>query len=88
MSDQTETVECDEHGRGYSAFVCQHLAKGSGLGFFCDTGSDDPRPDAWCAECDAVMMADGSWNEKNEKVAGITLLCVNCYDAAKERNQK
>jgi hypothetical protein len=88
MSDKTEIVDCDEHGSSYAAFVCQHLARGSGLGFFCDSGSDDPRPDAWCAECDAVMMADGGWNEESEQSAGITLLCVSCYDSAKARNQR
>jgi hypothetical protein len=88
MSDVTEIVECGEHGMSHATFVCQHLAHGSGLGFFYDSGSDDPRPDAWCAECDTVMMADGEWNEENEKIAGITLLCASCYDAAKRRNQQ
>ena len=86
MSDSTETVECDKHGSSYATFVCQHLAHGAGLGFFCDDTSDDLRPDAWCAECDAVMMADGDWNEKNEKFAEITLLCANCYDEVRNRN--
>lgn len=88
MSNRTEIVECDEHGRSHAAFVCQHLARGSGLGFFYASGSDDPRPDAWCAECDAVMMAADGWNEENEKTAGITLLCASCYDNAKMRNQR
>lgn len=86
MSDLTETVECDKHGSSNITFVCQHLAHGTGLGFFCDDTSDDPRPDAWCAECDAIMMADGDWNEENEKIAGITLLCANCYDEVRNRN--
>jgi hypothetical protein len=88
MSDLKEKVECAEHGLRHATFVCQHLARGSGLGFFCDTTSDDPRPDAWCGACDAVLMADGDWNEENEKVAGITLLCAVCYDEAKRRNQE
>lgn len=87
MSDQTETVECGEHGLSYATFVCRHLAHGSGRGFFYNDDPDDSRPDAWCAECDAVMMADGGWNEENEKSAGITLLCAGCYDQAKERDQ-
>jgi hypothetical protein len=88
MSDQTEKVECDEHGLSYATFVCQHLAHGSGLGFFYNSGSDDLHPDAWCAKCDDVMMAAGGWNEENEESAGITLLCAKCYDKAKERNQR
>jgi hypothetical protein len=87
MSDPTEKVECGEHGLNHAAFVCQHLAHGVGLGFFCNPNPEDLRPDAWCAECNAVMMADGGWNEENEKSARITLLCVKCYDDAKVRNQ-
>jgi hypothetical protein len=88
MSDQNERVECNRHGPSYATFVCQHLASGgSELGFFCNTSTDDPRPEAWCAKCDAVMMADGEWNEQNEKAARITLLCSNCYDEAKARNR-
>jgi hypothetical protein len=88
MSDQTEIVECDVHGASHATFVCQHLARSSGLGFFCYPKPDDPRPDAWCADCNAVILADGRWNETNEKSAGITLLCASCYDEAKRRNQR
>jgi hypothetical protein len=87
MSDQTEIVECDEHGSSHATFVCHHLIEGSGLGFFCDDTTDDPRPDAWCGECDEVMMADGEWNEENEKFAQITLLCGSCYDKVRTRNE-
>lgn len=88
MSDQTEEVECDRHGLSHATFVCQHIAQGSGLGFFFYLNPEDPRPDAWCAECNAVMLADGGWNEENEKSAEITLLCAGCYDEVKRRNQQ
>jgi len=65
------------------------LAHGSGLGFFCSgETADDPHPDAWRGECDERMMADGGWNEANEELAGITLICARCYDAAKSRNTR
>lgn len=86
MSDLEESVECDKHGSSHAAFVYQHLVNGTNSGFFCDDISDDPRPDAWRAECDAVMMIDGDWNEDNENFAGITLLCANCYDEVRSRN--
>jgi len=88
MSDHTETVECDEHGLSHAAFVCQHVARGSALGFFCYPDPEDPRPDAWCSECNAVMLAGGGWNEESEKSADITLLCADCYDEARRRNQQ
>lgn len=60
---------------------------GNELGFFYDETSDDPQPDAWCGSCDEIMMADDDWNEENEKMAKITILCQHCYDEAKERNE-
>lgn len=87
MSDKTVEVECDRHGTSHATFVCQHLANGTELGFFYDDSSEDSRPDAWCAKCDELVMADDGWNEENEEFAGITLLCANCYDEVKERNQ-
>lgn len=86
MSDLTVTVECDRHGVSHAAFVCRHLAHGVDLGFFSDDSSDDPRPDAWCSKCDEILMRDGDWNEENEKLAGITLLCAKCYDEVRKRN--
>lgn len=86
MSEQSEPVECDLHGTSYATFTCCHLAEGSNLGFFYNDDPEDPRPDAWCAKCDELMMADGGWNEENEKYADITLLCAYCYDQTKERN--
>jgi hypothetical protein len=88
MSDLTEPVECETHGTSHATFVCQHLARGEGLEFFYDDNPDDPRPDAWCGECDEVMMEDDGWNEENEKSAGITLLCASCYDEVRGRNRE
>ena len=86
MSEPESLVECERHGESHVTFVCQHLARGERLGFFFDDTSEDPRPDAWCSDCDSLMMADGGWNEVNEEVAGITLLCAMCYDDVKARN--
>jgi len=87
MNNDAETVECLEHGTSQRTYVCRHVAQGSGKGFFFYSDPDNPRPDAWCAECNAVMLADDGWNEVNEKAAEITLLCGVCYDNAKLRNQ-
>ena len=88
MNDLSELVECAEHGMAQRTYVCQHVARGSGLGFFYFPNPDNPRPDAWCAECNAVRLASNGWNEENEKAAAITLLCGGCYDDAKARNQQ
>lgn len=86
MGDTTQLVTCPQHGQGYATFVCQHLARGSDAGFF--YGGDDLRPDAWCAECDRVLMEHGGeWNDASEVFAGITLLCSHCYDIVRDRNE-
>jgi hypothetical protein len=88
MSDQTKKVTCGAHGVSYPAFVCHHLAEGGeGKGFFwAEDASDDPCPDAWCAECDKVMMSRGGWDNESEGFAQVTMICAGCYQATKLRN--
>src|ERR1700733_7478602 len=86
MGDTSQIVICPRHGDGYATFVCQHLARAANAGFF--YAGDDIRPDAWCAECDQVLMEHrGEWNDISEAFAGITLLCSHCYDTARDRNE-
>lgn len=88
MSMPEEPLQCERHGPSHATFVCQHLARGSGLGFFVSVDDPaDPRPDAWCAACEEVSNAVGGWNEESEKEAGITLLCAGCYDEVRVRNE-
>jgi hypothetical protein len=48
---------------------------------------DNPRPDAWCSECEAkVQETNGEWCDESEAFAGVKLLCGACYDSAKEIN--
>jgi len=77
MPDSINTLRCERHGSAQAAFVCRHLLCGSGLGFFhTDNGL---YPDAWCAECDALMMQKGHWTRKAERFAGISIICHRCY---------
>jgi hypothetical protein len=86
MGDTTQPVICPQHGEGYATFVCQHLARGSGLGFY--YGGDDLRPDAWCAACDQMLIEHGGeWNDESEALAHITLLCSHCYDVVRRCNE-
>ena len=87
MSDTNKKVKCRIHGQSYAAFVCQHLLKCQGLGFFCANDPDDPQPDAWCTECEKVRLDEGEWNDTAEAFAKITGLCAVCYDLIKQRNQ-
>ena len=88
MSESQDLIECDRHGPSEATFVCQHVASGSGLGWFVAT--EDPnelRPDAWCTACEEVSNAAGGWDEESEGAAGITMLCASCYDEARARNE-
>jgi hypothetical protein len=55
------------------------------VGFFWTTGRPgDPRPGAWCAECDARCEANGGeWTGEPEERLKPKLLCGACYDPAK-----
>jgi len=81
----SDSIHCGRHGEARAAFVCQHLARGSGLGFF--HSDNGPYPDAWCAECDVRMMRAGRWTAAAERAAGITVVCHRCYVNIRRRNR-
>ena len=85
MPDADDGVECDRHGPGRMAFVCQHLVCGSRLGFY--HSDNGPYPDAWCGDCDAVMMRTGHWTARAQKFAGIQIVCHRCYVNIRRRNR-
>ena len=87
MSDTTTKVSCDRHGESHATFVCRHLAAGTGRGFETSGEGSDPRPDAWCGECEAVRQEEGEWNERSEAFAGVSLLCAGCYDDVRRRQE-
>jgi hypothetical protein len=82
---EERVVHCGSHGARRPAFVCRHLVRGSGLGFF---APEDPVDDlqAWCGECERVRERRGGWDDESEGFARITLICDLCYEAARARN--
>ena len=87
MSDKKTPIHCEKHGRRYATFVCCHLVQGSDLGFFYADDPEDERPDAWCGACDRVLLEEGEWNDRSEGFAQVTLICSECYDAVRKRNE-
>ena len=88
----SERVHCPTHGERFPTFVCRHLVRGSGLGFFEPNRppvSDDESDErcAWCGACEQARQKAGGWNEESEKYAGIALVCDACFDAARSRNR-
>jgi hypothetical protein len=84
-------VECPEHGDVLPAFVCAHLVSGSRLGFIQAEGPNDhpdfgDSPSAWCAACEKVRARAGGWNDESESVARVTMICVECFERARQRN--
>lgn len=51
------TVVCKKHGEQQATYLCQHIVNGliahTRIGFFWTADdSTNPRPDAWCSECE------------------------------------
>ena len=89
MTDAIRTVRCGTHGEQQRTRVCQHIAIGlatkTRVGFFWTTlDRGNPRPDAWCGECEErVRRTDGDWVGEAEENLKPEVLCGACYDAAK-----
>jgi hypothetical protein len=83
-------VQCATHGESNETFVCTHLlGESSGLGFNRkEPTNDNPFPDAWCDDCEIVRAAHGEWNSESERLVKISLLCSECYERARIRNQR
>ena len=87
MSDLDKKMICKTHGESHATFICHHLAHGSSVGFYYGN-EDDIRPDAWCYECDQNLMRNGGeWNDETESFAKIMVICANCYDNVRLRNE-
>ena len=86
-----QQIQCDTHGLQDETFVCQHVAQTlrdrQPRGFFWAKSSEQKRPDAWCSDCNArVVAADGEWTQDVLDHARVKLLCARCYDDAARLN--
>ena len=82
-------VECGRHGSEAPAFVCRHLNLETAVGFVEGYDPDDPDTplyQAWCSECDDVLMRVGEWNDESEAFAGVRMVCRGCYEEMKRLN--
>lgn len=89
--DKNSQMECPRHGDQRPAFICTHLQHGADLGFHQPDAppmADWPFQNAWCDECDRVLMQEGEWNERSEAFADIIAICEGCFEEVKQRNIK
>jgi len=85
-----DIVQCDAHGEGEETFVCSHLdGEAIGLGFNRgEPSAENPFPDAWCDDCNVIYKEHDGWNEKNEGLVSLRLLCSTCYENVCIRNTR
>jgi hypothetical protein len=85
-------IDCSVHGKQDKTYVCRHILASLRdrrvRGFWFDTAEEDRRPDAWCDECNAHLMAfGGKWTDEAQAACQIAVLCGKCYDDAKMLNE-
>jgi hypothetical protein len=94
MNTEDKKVDCERHGKRFYAFVCQHLLVDKKIGFWEPFESDSTKEyengelNAWCDECDKILMEQGEWNDISEGFAQIKLVCDICFFEMKRLNKK
>lgn len=89
--NKDSVMECARHGDQRPAFICRHLRCGEGIGFHEADGDPDPEwpfKNAWCGECDKVLLAQGEWNDISEAHAQPLAICEACYEEIKQKNAR
>lgn len=92
MSENYNKVECCDHGPRNRAYVCQYLVNSEFKGFWESFDSDSTKIynndelNAWCDECDKILLEEGEWNDISEAFARITLICDVCFFKMKKLN--
>lgn len=84
MDEDFDQINCSEHGKASTTYVCEHLVADPVQKWHSDYPSEDsPWPDAWCAACNAEYLKEGEWNEHNEDNVPIKIICNYCYENAR-----
>jgi len=83
--EESDALECAQHGKAHTTYVCEHLISHPVQKWHSDyPDAENHWPDAWCAACNAHYLAEGGeWNERNEDLVPIKLMCHVCYEGAR-----
>jgi hypothetical protein len=81
-----DTLTCGTHGEREARFVCDHLFANQRrelplrLAYFePEHAPDEPTPAIWCADCEAVVQAEGEINEVVHAYADWHAVCDFCF---------
>ncbi|MDP1977416.1 DUF6882 domain-containing protein [Undibacterium sp.] len=81
MDEEFDELTCAQHGKVHTTYVCEHLISDPVQKWHSDyPDAENHWPDAWCEVCNAHYQAEGEWNEHNEDLVPIKLLCHVCYE--------
>jgi len=79
-------LDCDIHGKGIAACVCQHLLQDSRGELEFVENSDTPGDlQAWCNLCEEEFLAEGEMTERFREFNGLRLVCERCYETIRAR---
>ncbi|CAM3630383.1 hypothetical protein [Flavobacterium chungbukense] len=85
-----EKIICDIHGSKEMTFSCIHIAMAidseEKVGFFYSEAEEDLPQIAWCGECEQYLLDnDEEWTEVFQAKADFKMLCIDCFNDAKNK---
>ncbi len=88
MSEDVTEIECEKHGKSVACVVCSHLVNNEeeSLGFV-ENSSDRNDLQGWCYACEEFFLKAEEMNERFKAFTGITIVCIECYDAIKTHHE-
>ena len=80
-------INCESDAERVSAVVCKHMLRSqpAPAGFI--ENSDDPNDlQAWCYLCEELFQQEQDMTGAFREFNGMAIVCVVCYEEAKERH--
>jgi hypothetical protein len=82
----TLCANCQKQTGEDAGQVCRHALaaanSGEDLGFFFGSSTGMAKPDAWCRDCETLLLCDG-FSEQWFEDAGFVVVCASCWESAK-----
>lgn len=88
MKSDELSMDCETHGKVFTATVCCHLVKNNGapLGFV--ENSSEPRDlQAWCYACEHMFLLEEDMTDRFRKFCDFSVVCEQCYASIKDQHE-